>query len=162
MRQENRKLLRDMEILGYPALISELRKGFQVNDRTLRRWLLALCAEGKVEATGTNKGRRYRIVAPQETDQKIRDETLDTLQQKLLYEAIGDAAYGHTLAILISERVRACLPAPARKGFVDNVLLRLRAMTAPEAESLGISPMVFKYWRSLQLPPENHDEQTRD
>ena len=155
MRKEHRKLLSYLRKLGRPALISELREGFQVNDRTLRRWLLALCDEGQVEATGTNKGRRYRATTPREMDPGIEDETLDTLQQALLREAIRDAAHGRTLALLLAERIRALLPAPARKGFVDNTLQHLQAMTAEDAESLGIPPMVFKYWSQLQADTEN-------
>lgn len=155
MRKEHRKLLSYLRKLGYPVLISELRKGFQVNDRTLRRWLLTLCDEGQVEATGTNKGRRYQIAEPRETAPRIEDGTLDALQQALLHEAIHDAAYGQTLTILLTERTRTLLPAPARRGFVGNTLERLQSMTAKDAESLGISPMVFKYWHRLQSSAEN-------
>ena len=155
MRPEHRKLLSYLIKLGRPALISELREGFQVNDRTLRRWLLTLCDEGRVEATGTNKGRRYQIAEPQEVDPQIEDGTLDALQQALLCEAVRDAAYGRTLTILLTERTRALLPAPARRGFVDNTLERLQNMTDKDAESFGISPMVFKYWHRLQSSAEN-------
>ena len=150
MRKEHRKLLSYLRKLGTPCLISELRGEFQVNDRTLRRWLLMLCDEGQVEATGTNKGRRYRIATLQEADPRIEDGTLDSLQETLLCEAIRDAAYGQTLEIFLAERIRALLPTPARKGFVDNTLQRLQAMTAEDAESLGISSKVFKYWHRLQ------------
>lgn len=155
MRKEHRKLLSNLQKIGSPALVSELREGFRVNDRTLRRWLLMLCDKGKVEATGTNKGRRYQLAVPQEAEPHIQDGTLDTLQQELLLEAIHDAAYGRTLTILLAERVRAVLPAPARKGFASAVLQRLQTMTAQEAESLGISPIVFKYWHRLQSSIEN-------
>ena len=155
MRPEHRKLLSYLVKLGRPALISELREGFQVNDRTLRRWLLTLCDEGQVEATGTNKGRRYQITEPQKVDPQIEDGTLDALQQALLREVVRDAAYGQTLAILLMERTRTLLPAPARRGFVGNTLERLQSMTAKDAESLGISPMVFKYWHRLQSSTEN-------
>ena len=155
MRLEHRKVLSNLRKLERPALISELREGFQVNDRTLRRWLLALCDEGRVEVTGTNKGRRYRIVTPQEVDPRVEDETLDALQQALLREAIRDAACGRTLTLLLTERVRALLPAPARGGFVTGTLQRLQAMTAEDAESLGIPPIVFKYWQEQQSDTEN-------
>ena len=155
MRQEYRKLLSYLRKLGHPALISDLREGFQVNDRTLRRWLLALCDEGQVEATGTNKGRRYRIATPQEVDPRVEDETLDALQQALLREAILDAVHGQTLALLIAERIRALLPAPARRGFVTGTLQRLQTMTAENAEALGIPPMVFKYWQQQQSDAES-------
>ena len=125
-----------------------------MHDRTLRRWLLALCDEGRVEATGTNKGRRYRIPTPREADPRIEDGTLDALQQTLLREAIRDAAHGQTLATLLTERARALLPAPARKGFVGGTLQRLRSMTAEDAESFGIPPRVFKYWRHLHSSTE--------
>lgn len=157
MRQEHRKLLSYLRKLGRPALISELREGFQVNDRTLRRWLLMLCDEGQVEATGTNKGRRYQIATSQEADSRIEDGTLDALQETLLREAIHDAAYGQTLTILLTERIRALLPAPTRRGFVGNTLQRLQTMTAEDAESIGISPMVFKYWHRLQSFTEKPD-----
>ena len=155
MRLEHRKLLLHLRKLEHPALISELRDGFQVNDRTLRRWLLALCDEGRVEVTGTNKGRRYRIATPQEVDPRVEDETLDALQQALLREAIRDAACGRTLTLLLTERVRALLPAPARGGFVAGTLQRLQTMTAEDAESLGIPPIVFKYWQEQQSDTEN-------
>lgn len=155
MRQEHHRLLSLLRKLGSPALISDLRDGFDVNDRTLRRWLLALCDEGQVEATGTNKGRRYRIAESQVENPRIEDETLDGLQEALLREAIHDAACGQTLAILLSERIRALLPTPTRRGFIGNTLERLETMTPEEAESLGISPMVFKYWHRLQSSPEN-------
>ncbi len=155
MRNEHRKLLSYLRKLERPALISELREGFQVNDRTLRRWLLTLCDEGQVEATGTNKGRRYRIATPQEADPRIEDETLDALQQALLREAIRDAACGQTLSLLLTERIRALLPAPARGGFVAGTLQRLQTMTAEDAESLGIPPIVFKYWQQQQSDTEN-------
>ena len=157
MRPEHRKLLSYLVKLGRPALISELREGFQVNDRTLRRWLLTLCDEGQVEATGTNKGRRYQIADPQEVDPQIEDGTLDALQQALLREVVRDVAYGRTLTILLTERTRALLPAPARRGFVDNTLERLQNMTDKDAESFGIRPMVFKYWHRLQSSAENPD-----
>jgi len=155
MRKEHRKLLSYLGKLEHPALISELREGFQVNDRTLRRWLLTLCDEGQVEATGTNKGRRYRIATPQEADPRIEDETLDALQQALLREAIRDAAYGPTLTLLLTERIRALLPAAARRGFVTGTLQRLQTLTTEDAESLGIPPIVFKYWQQQQSDTEN-------
>lgn len=157
MRQEHRKLLSHLRKLGRPVLISELREGFQVNDRTLRRWLLMLCDEGQVEATGANKGRRYQIATSQEADPRNEDGTLDALQEALLCEAICDAAYGQTLTIFLTERIRALLPAPTRRGFVGNTLQRLQTMTVEDAESLGISPMVFKYWHRLQSFAENLD-----
>lgn len=135
-------------------MISELREGFQVNDRTLRRWLLALCDEGQVDATGTNKGRRYQIAKPRETAPRTQDGTLDALQQALLREVVHDAVCGQTLAILLAERTRTLLPTPARKGFVGNTLQRLQTMTIEDAESMGIPPMVFKYWHRLQSSVE--------
>lgn len=147
MSQEQHKLLSKLEKIGRPALISELREGFRVNDRTLRRWLLALCDEGEVEATGSNKGRRYRLAGPPKTEPQIKDRTLDELQQELLREAIRDTVCGRTLAILFTERIRTLLPAPVRPGFIDNTLQRLQSVTSREAESLGISPEVFEHWR---------------
>lgn len=155
MRQERHKLLCQLEKLGRPALISELREGFRVNDRTLRRWLLALCDEGEIEATGSNKGRRYRLAAPPKTAPQIEDGTLDELQQELLREAIRDTVYGRTLTILLTERIRTLLPAPVRPGFIDNTLQRLQSVTSQEAESLGISPEAFERWRHLQCPIES-------
>ena len=155
MRQERHKLLSRLEKLGRPALISELREGFHVNDRTLRRWLLALCNEGEVEATGSNKGRRYRIAMPREEDPWVEDETLDALQEALLREAIRDTVYGRTLTILLTERIRTLLPAPVRPGFIDNTLQRLQSVTSQEAELLGISPEAFERWRHLQCSIES-------
>ena len=155
MRKEHRKLLSYLRKLGRPALISELREGFQVNDRTLRRWLLMLCDEGLVEATGTNKGRRYHVAKPREEGPRMEDGTLYALQQTLLREAIHDGVYGQTLAVLLTERTRALLPTPARRGFVGGILQHLQAMTAEDAELLGIPPMVFKYWHGLQSFTEN-------
>ena len=150
MREEYHRLLSYLDELGRPALISELRKGFQVNDRTLRRWLLELCDEGKVEATGANKGRRYQLAPPPEADLQAVDETLDGLQQDLLREAIRDAVCGHTLTILFAERTRSLLPAPARPGFISSTLQHLQAMTGEKATSLGVSPEAFARWRRLQ------------
>lgn len=155
MGQERHKLLYKLEKIGKPALISELRQGFHVNDRTLRRWLLALCDEGKAEATGSNKGRRYRLVAPPKTDPRIEDGTLDELQQELLREVIRDTVYGHTLTILLTERIRTLLPAPVRPGFIDSTLQRLQSATSQEAESLGITQEAFNRWRHLQCPVES-------
>ena len=155
MRQERHKLLSRLEKLGRPALISELREGFRVNDRTLRRWLLALCDEGEVEATGSNKGRRYQLAAPPKTDPQIEDGTLDELQQELLREAIRDTVCGRTLTILLKERIRTLLPAPVRPGFIDNTLQRLQSVTSQEAESLGISSEAFERWRHLQCSLES-------
>ena len=155
MRQERHKLLSMLGKLGRPALISELRQGFRVNDRTLRRWLLALCDEGEVEAIGSNKGRRYQLAAPPKADPQIEDGTLDELQQELLCEAIRDAVYGRTLTILLTERIRTLLPASVRPGFIDNTLRRLQSVTSQEAESLGISPEAFEHWRHLQCSTES-------
>lgn len=158
MRQEQLKLLSKLKKLGQPALISELREGFHVNDRTLRRWLLILCDEGEVEATGSNKGRRYRLAAPPKTDPQIKDGTLDELQQELLREVIRDTVCGRTLTILLTERIRTLLPTPVRPGFIDNTLQRLQSVTSQEAESLGISPETFERWRHLQCPIESEQQ----
>ena len=160
MRQERNKLLSKLEKLERPALISELREGFRVNDRTLRRWLLALCDEGEIEATGSNKGRRYQLAAPPKTDPQIEDGTLDELQQELLREAIRDTVYGRTLTILLTERIRTLLPTPVRPGFIDNTLQHLQSMTSQEAESLGISPEAFERWRHLQCSIESGQQAT--
>ena len=161
MLQGRHKLLSKLKKLGRPALISELREGFHVNDRTLRRWLLALCDEGEIEATGSNKGRRYRLAAPPKTDLQIEDGTLDELQQELLREAIHDTVYGRTLTILLTERIRPLLPTPVRPGFIENTLQRLQSVTSQEAESLGISPEAFERWRHLQCSIES-GQQTAD
>ena len=157
MRKEHREILSRLGKIGRPALISEFRNGFPVNDRTLRRWLLMLHDEGRVEAIGTNKGRRYRLAGERETEPRIEDATLDALQQALLREVIRDAACGRTLTALLTERARTFLPAPDRRGFVGNTLRRLQAMTVEDAGSLGISPVVFEYWRRSQSSAESPD-----
>ncbi len=155
VQNKSHKLLSILEKIGSPARISELREAFPVHERTLRRWLLALCDEGKVEAIGVNKGRRYRLAAAEEADPRIEDGTLDALQQDLVCEALRDAVCGHTLTTLLTERIRTLLPAPVRPGFIHNTLQRLQSMTAREAESLGISREAFDRWRHLQCSTES-------
>ena len=161
MLQKHDELLDKLESIGRPASISELREGFQVDARTVRRWLLELCAEGKIVATGINKGRRYQATV-QEAGQAPPNETLESLQRDLAREAIRDGAHGRTLAILLTERVRAHLPASARRSFVDSTLKSIQSLTQPKAESLGISPEMFKYWRSLQRTHPSHAEKNQD
>ncbi len=160
MRGERRKLLLMLKKAGRSVPISEIREGFEVDDRTLRRWLLALRDEGRVEAIGDNKGRRYRLAPSRETGPGIEDGTLEELQRELLREAIRDAASGRTLTVLLAERVRELLPAPARAGFIKTTLSRLRAMTTEEAEALEIPPMMFQYWRRAQTSAQCQENQT--
>ena len=121
----------------------------------MRRWLLDLCAEGQAVATGTNKGRRYQATT-QEAVPATPDTTLESLQQDLVREVVRDGVRGHTLNLLLTERVRALLPAPARARFIDSTLENIRSLTQPEAEALGISPEMFKYWHDLQHTGPHH------
>ena len=129
MRPEHQQLLRQIQELNEPASISDLRAAHPVNDRTLRRWLQQLADQQRIEITGTNKGRRYRLTDPPKNRSLPTAPSREQLKQRILAEIKRDRVAGRTLKILIRERVRAAVPMARRQALIDDILQTCRALS---------------------------------
>ena len=150
LRPQHEVLLNRLRSLGRGAAVSELAEGFDVTLRTLRRWLQELCERGLVEASGVNKGCRYRaldpVPAPGEAAAPARLGP-EELRRRLVREIAADRVPWPTVRLLAAERARAHLPPDRREAFVVELLQLLRLMTPEEARTLGADPAAFARWQ---------------
>ena len=150
LRPQHEVLLHRLRSLGRGAAVSELAAGFDVTLRTLRRWLQELCELGLAEASGVNKGRRYRALdplpAPGAAAPPARLGPAD-LRRRLVREIAADQAPWASARLLAAERARAHLPPDRREAFAAELMQLLKIMTPAEAQALGADPAAFARWR---------------